>query len=88
MFKRSCLLYLHLNILSVYLKHTGCIGLSNTYTWSELCHYYMCMLLNICAYRCVYSMCERITYTHGCELIMLIECIGVSDNNLYRSRHL
>ena len=48
----------------------------------------MCVLINICACRCVYSVCKRVTYTHGCDLTMLIKCIGVSDNNCYRSRHL
>ena len=28
------------------------------------------------------------THTLGCDLIILIMCIVVSDNNCYRSRHL
>ena len=48
----------------------------------------MWVLINIRACRCVYSVCKRVTYTHGCDLIVLIVCIDVSDNNCYRSHHL
>ena len=54
----------------------------------SLCHYYMCVLINICACMCVYSVSKRVTYTHGCDLLILIVCIDVSDNNFYRSCHL
>ena len=42
----------------------------------------------VCACRCVYSVCKRVTYTHSCDLIKVIMFIGVSDNNCYRSHHL
>ena len=39
-------------------------------------------LQNVCAlllHICAYSVCKRVTYTHGCALFILIMSVDVSD---------
>ena len=60
MFKRSCVLYLHIIILSVCLKHTGCISMSQ-YLHMVSVMSFICVLINIYACKGVYSVCQRVT---------------------------